>query len=115
MRLLAGTLLLAGCSPAGISAAAEDNLIDCALADAEAFARDSAVERSEVDETLFLTVRHPDGAFRRFEVLSDGRGVAAADGAETAQVSAIEDGIEVAVGSDRYRFPATIRGDGPGE
>ena len=108
-------LLLGACSADVGAAEGEDEFIACALGGATEFAHDCAVERSEQDGTLFLVVRHPDGAFRRFEVLPDGRGVAAADGAEPAQVSAIEDGIEVAVGSDRYRFPATIRGDGAGE
>lgn len=110
MRLLAGTLLLAGCSSSGMSTATEDNLIDCAPGGVDTFARVCRVERRQEGKVLFLTVRHPDGAFRRFEVLADGRGLAAADGAEPAQVSAFEDGIEVVVGSDRYRFPATIRG-----
>ena len=58
-----------------------------------------------------LVVRHPDGGFRRFEVMRDGTGLAAADGAERAVVSLHEQGIEVAVGTDRYRFPARIMDD----
>jgi hypothetical protein len=103
-------LLLGACS-----AEASDDFIECAVGGTTAFALDCAVERSEQDGTLFLVVRHPDGAFRRFEVLADGRGLAAADGAEPARVSTMEAGIEVAVGADRYRFPATIRGDGTGQ
>lgn len=105
-----GVLLLAGCSPEATNAspADEDALIECALAGAAGFARDCAVERIRERDTVFLTVRHPDGGFRRFEVLRDGRGLAAADGAERAEVSLREGGIEVAVGADRYRFPATV-------
>ncbi len=55
-----------------------------------------------------LTVRHPDGGFRRFAVTSDGSGLVSADGAEPAAVSLRDGGIEVVVGTDRYRFPATV-------
>ena len=88
-----------------------DDLIECALGGVVAFARDCAVERSREEGALFLVVRHPDGGFRRFEVLTDGQGLAAADGADKAQIAVHGDGIEVAVGADRYRFPARIAGD----
>ena len=57
-----------------------------------------------------LTIRHPDGGFRRLRITADGRGVIAADGAEPARVSVIGPAdIEVAVGGDRYRLPATVK------
>ena len=118
MRVAAALVLLtaAACSPEPSGAAraqdgtphAESNLVQCAPAGESAFARACAVERSREGEVLFLTVRHPDGGFRRFEVLSDGRGLAPADGAEPAQSRIVEGVLEVAVGSDRYRFPATV-------
>ena len=108
-------LLLAACDApdaAGAPQAADpDDLIECAVNGAETFARDCVVERTPGDEGLILTVRHPDGGFRRFEVTDDGTGVVTADGAQAAEVSLREDGIEVAVGTDRYRFPATIADD----
>ena len=108
-------LLLAACSQEvadeTAQAADPDDLIECAVAGATAFARDCLVEQSEVDGAPILVVRHPDGGFRRFEVTSDGTGVATADGAQPAEVTLREDGIEVAVGTDRYRFPATIADD----
>jgi hypothetical protein len=56
-------------------------------------------------------VRKPDGGFRRLRVTDDGRGVAAADGAEAAQVTIIaDDRIEVAIGGDVFRLPASVRG-----
>ena len=108
-----GVLLLAACSSdaADVPPPDPDSLIDCALAGATTFARDCAVERSQADSGLVLVVHHPDGGFRRFEVLTDGRGLASADGADKAQIAVHGDGIEVAVGADRYRFPATIAGD----
>jgi hypothetical protein len=107
--------MLAACDgpdTAGAPQAADpDNLIECAVGGAAAFTRECVVERSPGDLGLILTVRHPDGGFRRFEVTDDGTGVATADGAQAAQVAMREGGIEVAVGTDRYRFPATIGDD----
>ena len=107
--------LLAACSQAAteesVSADADDR-IECAVAGTAAFARACQVERREVDGVPILVVRHPDGGFRRFEVMRDGSGLTAADGAQRAVVSLREQGIEVAVGVDRYRFPARIMDDG---
>jgi hypothetical protein len=108
------TVGLAACSaqaPADEPAAEQENLIECAVAGAAAFARECRVQQTQTDGAPTLVVRHPDGGFRRFEILSDGTGLATADGAQPADVSLHEDGIEVAVGTDRYRFPATIAGD----
>ena len=56
---------------------------------------------------MVLVLRHPDGGFRRLLVTKDG--IVAADGAETAKVTPIDKGmIEVALGANRYRLPATI-------
>src|SRR6478735_10915580 len=103
-------MLLAACTPAA-QAPDPDSLIECALAGAATFARDCAVEQVREGGSLVLVVRHPDGGFRRFDVLTDGHGLAAADGALAAQVSMRDGGIEVAVGGDRYRFPAKLAGD----
>lgn len=104
-------LAAGGCSQdAGAPSPDPDSLIECAI-DSTAFARDCTVERSLVDGALTLVVRHPDGGFRRFDVLTDGRGVATADGADVAQVRLADGGIEVTVGEDRYRLPATVAGD----
>ena len=106
-------LLLAACSPGASEAPppGDDSRIACALAAAAVFARDCWVEQHRTGEGLQLVVRHPDGAFRVFDVLTDGHGLATADGADAAQVAQADGGIEVAVGRDRYRFPATIAGD----
>ena len=83
--------------------------IECAVDGAAAFARVCTVERSAGPEVLF-TLRAPRGSFRRLAATSDGRGVMAADGAEEAMVRIIgKDMIEVSIGGDRYRLPATIR------
>jgi hypothetical protein len=57
-----------------------------------------------------LTLRHPSGGFRRLQIMTDGRGVVAADGAEPASVMTIGTSlIEVNVGGDRYRLPAVVQ------
>jgi len=92
------------------SEAADDGRVQCAPAGAEAFARVCAIERAESDRGMVLTVRHPDGGFRRLLVTTDGRGVIAADGAEPAEVTLVgQDEIEVAIGDDHYRLPATMK------
>ncbi|MDE8652722.1 hypothetical protein [Novosphingobium album (ex Liu et al. 2023)] len=103
-------ILLAACSSGKGDApkvAEGDEHIACAVGGAKEFAENCAVERAQADGALTLTVRHPDGAFRRFTVVKDGRGLTVADGAEEA-VSRLDGGkLEVTVGGDRYRFPAT--------
>jgi hypothetical protein len=75
------------------------------------FLEECSVEQQLQDGTLFLTVRHKDGAFRRFEVVADGRGLVPADGAQEAISEMVDGRLTVRVGDDRYRFPATIKGD----
>lgn len=101
---------LAQTSPSTAAAeqpAEDDGKIACALAGAKEFSRDCTIERIQQDGKLTLVVRHPDGGFRRFEVLTNGRGVAVADGAEQAESALVGSELEVAVGADAYRFPAT--------
>lgn len=93
--------------------AADDGRINCAPGGAEAFARVCTLDREEGERGLILTARHPDGGFRRMLVTRDGRGVIAADGAEPAMVTIVgPDEIEVALGRDHYRLPATVRAGG---
>jgi hypothetical protein len=125
-RVVAATalLLLAACGDRGVDAtsnqalanaesvqrrtADDADLIFCAHG-SDAFHRTCTVERTRVDRGLILTVRHDDGGFHRLLVTQDGRGVIAADGAEAAHGSIIDPQlIEVAIGGDRYRLPATI-------
>lgn len=85
--------------------------IVCAQRGSADFARTCTIDRADSDAGLILTVRHPDGAFHRLLVTKDGRGVIAADGAERVTVTVIGTGeIEVALGGDRYRLPATVKG-----
>lgn len=109
------TLLLAACSGADTegatqSAGRDADRIACALAGSERFANDCAIERSAAGDGS-LTLRHPDGGFRRLLLTRDGRGVVASDGAARAVVRTLADGrAEVTIEGDRYRLPAASPG-----
>ena len=76
----------------------------------DAFEPVCSIRHASGETGKILTVSSPAGGFRRLLVTSDGRGVVAADGAELAIVTPIGEGlIEVAVGTDRYRLPATVK------
>lgn len=106
-RLVALLPLLTACG--GPPAPSPDARIECAVDGAADFTRVCTIERRPGPEVLF-TVRAPSGSFRRLAATSDGRGVMAADGAEPASVRIVgRDLIEVSIGGDRYRLPATIR------
>jgi hypothetical protein len=92
--------------------AAAAGRIPCALEGAERFRMDCTMDRMAGAEGETLVLGRPDAGFRRFRVVADGRGVVAADGAEPATVRIVEDGmIEVTVAQDRYRLPATLKGE----
>ena len=115
MSLAVLPLLLSGCGQADSARQAaadpEDNRIECRLANSAQFDRFCTIEYRDGDSGRMLVVRKPDGGFRRLRVARDGRGVVAADGAERAQVTIIaDDRIEVAIGGDVFRLPATVRG-----
>ena len=108
-------LALAGCdSGAGRGPTSADGkagvegMADCAIGAQAGWTRNCAIERAGD----FITFRHADGGFRRFKILTDGRGLESADGAEPADVAIIGKGaIEVSAGEDRYRLPAIIAGE----
>ena len=108
---LVGLLGAAGCSPDVNQPQAEEGAdkIECALGDGSEFGPDCLVERSEIEGKTVLTVRHPDGGFRRFEQLKDGSGIAEMDGADTATRTLDGDILLVSVGADRYRFKVAVR------
>ena len=104
---------LAAVEQAQQQAGEDKGAIPCARAGQRALRRECLIERTGSDQDLILTLRHPDGAFRRLLVTKDGRGVIAADGAEPAKVAVIgQDRIAVAIGGDRYELPATVKAGG---
>lgn len=116
---LAALLLLAACSgepedQTTNSAAAPapgrpDRRIECRSGEAGQFARTCSVESFASGDGRLLTVRKPDGGFRRLRVSNDGRGIVAADGAEQAAMANLPDGrIEVSIGGDHFRLPGSV-------
>ncbi|MGN6376312.1 MAG: hypothetical protein ACTHMG_12270 [Sphingomonas sp.] len=90
--------------------AAESGKVACAPRGATEFRQDCRLDRVADRDGLILVLTNPDGGFHRLRVTQDGHGVAAADGAEP--VSVALDGtntIQVGIGGDRYRLPATIK------
>lgn len=101
--LLLLVLPLLSCGDAGTA-------IDCAVEGAAQFEHVCTLERDEGPKGAILTVRAPDGHFRRLLATDDGR-ISVADGALPATVSAVGPGlIEVAIDGDRYRLPAVTGG-----
>ncbi len=87
----------------------DDGKLSCALAGNERFTRTCALERISNEDGKQMIFRHPDGGFRRFLVVSDGRGLVAADGADDAIITILDDKvIEIDVDGDRYQMPATV-------
>ena len=109
-------LLLTACgesegTPNDVLASAPEGAerVDCSVGGGP-FEANCAVDRAQSPEGLTLTLRTPSGSFRRLLVTKDGRGVIAADGVEQARVTPLgSDRIEVAIGGDRYRLPATVK------
>jgi hypothetical protein len=91
------------------STADVDGKLYCAIDGATEMTPSCLLERVDGPDGQILVLHHPDGGFRRFRVVTDGRGVIPADGGEQSQFAIVGDNmIEVSVGNDRYRFPATI-------
>jgi hypothetical protein len=113
--ILAASFALASCgdSNGGSSGdVAAANRIECALAGGKNFERSCSTETVSGDTGKMLVIRHPDGGFRRFNILTDGRGLTPADGFDETSINLIGGGmIEVSSGDDKYRLPADIKGD----
>jgi len=86
-----------------------DGKIDCRVGADTQFTRFCSLERAKTEAGTLITVKKPDGGFRRLLTTRDGRGVIAADGAEQAEVTIVGDNlIEVAIAGDSFRLPARI-------
>lgn len=113
---LVACLLLVSCGEGGSdqpAGSAEAERIECALAGAQAFQRSCTTETMPGEKGKMLVIRHPDGGFRRFNILTDGRGLAPADGFDETNIRILGGGmIELASGDDIYRLPAEIKSPG---
>ncbi|TXC69116.1 hypothetical protein FSZ31_09315 [Sphingorhabdus soli] len=88
--------------------------VSCALGDEQQFTDSCTLQRLVGSDRTTIVLGRGDVGFRRFVMTADGRGLITADGAEPARVSIVGDAeVEVAVGGDRYRLPATIQGAAP--
>ena len=105
IALVSGT----ACSPAVDQPQARPGAIpiDCAIDGAERFETVCFVERATVDGVVILTIRHPDGGFRRLEPSADGRSLSASDGADPVRSIERGDVLELHIADDRYRVPDT--------
>lgn len=78
--------------------------VACAQADDD-YRPVCTIERLATHDGTIVTVRHPDGGFRRLRLRGNGS-VVAADGAVSPTVIARSDAnIDVAIGDMRYRLP----------
>lgn len=110
----AGSAALAACGRESADqsggAASAANKVECALAGKIAFARECSTETMPGENGKMLVIRHPNGGFRRFNILTDGRGLSPADGFDETTINLIGGGmIEVSSGDDKYRLPADIK------
>ena len=88
------------------TAAATTKTIACALDGAAEFKPVCTVEETTTDKQLYWIVRHPDGGFRRFQMIDNGTRIATADGADEVEMTREAAQFIVKAGPDRYRFPA---------
>lgn len=95
---------LAACSGAPEeSKTPEGDPIECALGPGAELVPVCLYEIKEEDRELIIW--HPDGGFRRFDLLPGGAGVASTDGAEDVIQGVMGGSWEITVGQDRYRIP----------
>jgi hypothetical protein len=94
--------------------AEDDGKIECALAGADKFMRVCETERIAGPDGQILVIRHPDGGFRRFKVLTDGRGLVPSEGADLTKITVLDSGtIELLSGDDLYHLPAQVKQPAP--
>lgn len=94
--------------PAGVEPEAPANaqLVACAPAGSRDFAQECALEHNEVKGERVITLRHPDGGFRRVNISA--RALQAADGADAARSATAGGLVEVSIAEDRYRIPESL-------
>lgn len=104
-------LTLAACSkgkqaqPEPAPTKKEENHVSCAPAGARDFTPACTREIGRGPDGETWVIRHPNGSFRRFVLIDQGRRIATADGADEVVATRVGGDLEVRVANDRYRFP----------
>lgn len=112
--LFAVTALLAPCLAAcsgDASPAPEGQTIECAIGAGVEMGPDCIGEQVASADGQIFVIHHPDGSFRRFEMLPDDAGIGLADGAGVLSQEMDGDELLISVDDARYRLP--IRSDAP--
>ena len=114
-------LVLAACSSGGdagdsvgtdgASATSAAQTVPCALAGSRSFTAQCGLETSNSDGKSIVTLRHPDGGFRRLIALEGGKRYAAADGSDEVVLEVNGAEIEVTLGDDHYLLPGPTSAD----
>lgn len=92
-------------------AALVGNKIECALNGSDSFSLNCATERVGSENGTILMIRHSDGGFRRFRILTDGRGLETAEGFDDTSIEILDDEyIILSSGIDRYKLKAQFTG-----
>ena len=94
-------LIAAACSEE--STQPEGDPIECALGAGADLLPVCIYEHREAEREIVIW--HPDGGFRRFDLLPGGAGVESTDGAEDIVQGVMGGSWEITVGDDRYRLP----------
>jgi hypothetical protein len=90
--------------------AVADGKVECAVSGETALTRSCETEKIVGRDGQLLVIRHPNGGFRRFKILTDGRGLKPAEGADPVAIQLLNDGkIEVVIAGDKYHLPAQIK------
>jgi hypothetical protein len=95
----------------GASAASAAQTVPCALAGSRSFTAQCGLETSTSDGKSIVTLRHPDGGFRRLIALDGGKRYAAADGSDEVVLEVNGAEIEVTLGDDHYLLPGPTSAD----
>lgn len=101
--ILSAVIALAACGEE--SQPPEGEVIECAIGAGAEFSPDCLYDYQA--DARQAVIWHPDGGFRRFNLLPGGAGVASTDGAEQVIQGLMGGQLEVTVGEDRYRLPTT--------
>lgn len=95
--------------------APEGVTVECAIGAGVQLEAACTAEQVLKGNRVEIVIHHPDGGFRRFEVLPDGAGVAVADGAEILSQEMKGPVLEVVMDNARYLIPVDQGGESAGE